>query len=103
MFVFSGESLLALLTHYSAGAVPMDARLLEVGVSKFLNGWLGMLVESGQWAGEKIGASADPTNGGVPDAYYPLHVRYEGKRTLAWGDKRKEYEWTGEVEPPKKQ
>lgn len=74
--IVDGESLLHLLTAYYDGEVPMDAKLLQVGISKFLGRWIGLLVESGQWP------SGNSVENG--DGDYPLILRYEGRRTMSW-------------------
>lgn len=66
-FVFSADSLLKLLTHYSDGAVPLDAELRFAGVNRFLQRMVCLEASSKEWT----------------DAS-PLHVRYEGKKTAAF-------------------
>jgi len=87
LLVIDGQSLLNLLTHYTDGAIDLDAKLLSVGVSQFLGEWIGLEVESSQWKDEKIPGM---------DAYYPLHVRYEGKKIMKWGRKGEEITWGDE-------
>jgi len=46
LLIFDGDSLLKLLTAYYDGDVPLDAKLLTVGTSQFLQRWVGLMVES---------------------------------------------------------
>jgi hypothetical protein len=73
----SADSILQLLTHYSEGDLPLDATLKNAGVSQFMNRWIGFWVDSDQWR------DAEGTKDG---GLMPLHIRYEGKKVLVWGD-----------------
>jgi hypothetical protein len=84
ILVISPESLRDLLVHYTDGVVPLDARIISIGTSQYFQRWIGIEMESGQWSGDKAENS---------EAYSPLHLRYEGKKILTWGDKHKPYEW----------
>lgn len=87
--IISGESLLRLLTAYFDGDVPLDAKLINVGTSQFLQRWVGLTVESAQW----------PTTNSVDnnvEGDYPLQLRYEGKRNLSWSKRDGEPEWGNE-------
>lgn len=90
--IFEGEPLLRLLTAYYDGEVPLDAKLLQVGMSMFLARWVGLLVESEQW-----GAVAELPGG---HGLYPLQLRYEGRRNMSWSkaDGDKPIEWGVEGE-----
>lgn len=90
--IFEGEPLLRLLTAYYDGAVPLDAKLLQVGMSMFLARWVGLLVESEQW-----GAVAELPGG---HGLHPLQLRYEGRRNMSWSksDGDKPIEWGVEGE-----
>ena len=80
LLIFDGDSLLRLLTSYYDGEVPLDAKLLTVGTSQFLQRWVGLMVESAQWGdGDDIG---DGKSG-----MHPLQLRYEGKRNMSWSKK----------------
>lgn len=83
LVVFDGDSLLKLLVHYTNagdgkwGRVPLDGEVKALGFNVYLPHWVQLLVESGQWD-EKI----NPLTGRID----PLHIRYEGKKVLRWGD-----------------
>ena len=80
LLIFDGDSLLKLLTAYYDGDVPLDAKLLTVGTSQFLQRWVGLMVESEQWPdGEEL------DNG--KNGMHPLQLRYEGKRNMSWSKK----------------
>lgn len=88
LFIFDAESLLSLLTHYSEGAVPLDARLLGLGVNPLMQRFLGLWVEAKDWP--------DPLEAGK-DYHSPLHLRYMGKRVMRWGKRGDDPMW-GEVQ-----
>lgn len=74
--IFEAESLLRLLTAYFDGLVPLDAKALQIGVSEKLRRYIGIMVESDQWTDEADIKSMD--------GQYPLMLRYEGRRNMAW-------------------
>ena len=82
--IFDADTLIRLLTAYYDGEVPLDAKVRNVGVSPFLNRWIGIEVESEQWGD----VPELPIAGG---GMAPLHLRYEGRRNMRWsksdGDK----------------
>ncbi len=84
LLILDGQSLLNLLTHYTDGAIDLDARLLSVSVSSALQRYLKLEVESSQWK--------DAFKPGT-DEYEPLHIRYEGNRVLKWGRNDQEMKW----------
>ena len=90
------ESILQLLTHYSEGDLPIEAKLLSAGVSPVLGRWIGLLVDSEQWRDWR---GAERTQDG---GLRPLHIRYEGKKVMVWGDGKRETppEWREGVEGP---
>lgn len=92
------ESILQLLTHYSDGDLPLDSRLLQAGVSNVLGRWIGLLVDSEQWRDWR---EAERTKDG---GLRPLHIRYEGKKVMVWGDGApvEHPEWRDGVEGPKR-
>jgi len=92
MVVLDPACILELLTHYTDGRVPLNCRLLEVGVGNFLDRHIGLLVESDQWGDETLFASDTQDKRNVGE-YAPLHIRYEGKKVLSWGDKHAPVEW----------
>jgi hypothetical protein len=78
---FEPQSLLELLKHYAAEAddsIPMDAELVHAGIHPHMHRWIGLWAR-GKWSAElPLG----------PDGRAkPLHVRYEGQRTMSWGGK----------------
>lgn len=73
LIVFDVDSLVRLLTHYSEGDVPLDARVKEVGFNPLLPRYIGIEVESRQWRSEET---------------QPFHFRYAGQKVLRWGDRR---------------
>lgn len=92
------DSILRLLTHYSDGDLPLDATLLQAGVSATLGRWMGLLVDSEQWRDWR--EAKRTVDGGLK----PLHIRYEGKKVMIWGDKKQEEspEWREGVEGPRR-
>ena len=76
LVIFEGPTLLKLLTAYYDGKVPLDSKLINVGMSKFLERWVGLTVDSEQWSSED---TIDNMEG-----LHPLHLRYEGKRNMSW-------------------
>lgn len=80
LIIFEGQNLLSLLTAYFDGKVPLDAKLINVGTSQFLQRWVGLTVESGQWGSEDAIA-------GKADGLHPLQLRYEGRRNMSWSKK----------------
>jgi hypothetical protein len=87
LIVVDGQSLLNLLIHYTDGAIDLDSKLINVGVSQYLGEWVGIVVESSQWKDPKLTGQ---------DAYGPLHIRYEGKKILKWSEKGTPYDWQQE-------
>lgn len=75
--IFEPQSLMALLTAYYDGLVPMDAKVVSVGVSEHFKQWIGIMVESDQW-------DVDDDIKGLGDGQHPLFLRYEGRRNMAW-------------------
>lgn len=92
LIVFDGRNILDLLSHYSDGKLPLGVRLLDMGPSTSLGRHLILQVESDQWEDAPTGLSDlnDPRNAGT---LAPLHIRYEGKKVMSWGDKRAAVEW----------
>ena len=86
LVVVDAQDLLNLLTMYTDGDVPLDAELLDIAVSPYLERMIAFLVRSSQWKEAPI----DPVQGLVK----PLIVRYEGKKCLSWHSNPEEpYEW----------
>jgi hypothetical protein len=83
--VFDAKDLLALLTHYNDGkSIPLDVELVSVGISPFLQRWIGMECKSDGWM------DGTPLPGG---GLSPLHIRYEGKKVMTLTDKGQEGVW----------
>jgi hypothetical protein len=79
--IFDANSLLKLLSHYtqdSDNSIPLDAELIDAGVSSVLGSWIGLNVQSDRWDGPEV-------EGG--HGLRPLHIRYEGKRVMSWDSK----------------
>jgi hypothetical protein len=96
LIVFEPEDLYQLLIHYVQGErLPMDGKVVNFGFSQFLSRWIGMEVESDSWPVEGYAPA--------PGAQPMIHVRYEGKKTLSWGDKGVDPAWKEAVEAPKRQ
>jgi hypothetical protein len=68
LVIFDAEAVLRLLAHYDQGEnLPMDVELLNVGVSPFVQRWIGFECRSNKWQGGKL-----LPGGGLS----PLHMRY---------------------------
>lgn len=92
---FNAEDLIQLLVHYTDGRVPLDTTLKTVGVSQFLQRWIGLEVASAQWS------DGTPVPGG--DGISPLHIRYEGKKVLKLGKRDAQPIWTDAPDAPTRQ
>lgn len=75
--IFDPQSLMSLLTAYYDGLVPMDAKVLSIGISPYFQQWIGIMVESEQW-------ETDADIKTLADGQHPLFLRYEGRRNMAW-------------------
>lgn len=84
--IFDVDSLLALLTHYSDGAVPLDAEVLNIGVSKLLGRYIGLTMTSADWRDSEL---PKDRLGMLP----PLDIRWEGGKVLKWSEKGSPVEW----------
>lgn len=83
------ESLMNLLSHYTEGEFPLDAKIMSVQASAKIERWICLIVDSKDW-------TDTPFAGG--DGYneqQPFWIRYEGKRVMtlqhlqdpiAWGE-----------------
>jgi hypothetical protein len=94
---FDANSLLKLLVHYyqdHEDQVPLDAELVHAGVSQFFPRWVMLEAKSDKWSGIHIAPGwTEP---------YPLHIRYEGGKTMSWGnDSLAPIRWDDAVEAPK--
>ena len=88
MFVFDPQDLVRLLTHYTDGLVPLEAEVGTVGFNPLLTRFVGIEVISDEW-----------------DTSDPLHLRYDGKKTMSWskGDKVEHPLWEERNETPARQ
>lgn len=95
---FDAESILQLLVHYTQDhedRVPLDAQLLSAGVSAFIPRWVMLEAKSeNEWKDIPIDTTLkEPA---------PLHVRFEGRKTMSWGqDKTAPITWSDTIESPK--
>lgn len=92
--IFSPETLLALMQHYTEDCedrIPLDSEIVSLGVNAALQRMIGILVQSDSWEG-------GTTHGrdGKIGMLSPLHFRYEGGKVLLWGGKNQELSWTRE-------
>ena len=95
---FSANSLLKLCTHYLQDhdiSIPLDAELVSAGVSPFLNRYVMLEATSKEWTENTV-----PINPVTREPEF-LHVRYEGRRTMSWGnDTQAPIEWQHSIEGP---
>ena len=92
---FDAHDIVKLWTHYSEGRMPLDAELKALAVDKKLVRCILFIINSKQWADECIP--------GRDGEYNPLHLRYEGKRILSWGNFGTEPFWQDANETPRYQ
>jgi len=78
MVIFDVDSLVQLLTHYTEGAIALDAKVREVGFSPLLKHYIGIELESSQWRDAET---------------RPYQFRYQGKKTLCWSNPGQELRW----------
>ena len=79
ILVIDGDSLIALLTAYSDGRIPLDTQMLGLAQHPALERLIGIWASSAQWEeSEKIPGT---------DGYVPLHIRYEARKLLKWAEK----------------
>lgn len=84
--IFDLDTVMALLTHYSDGDVPLDGEVRQVLVSKLLQRYVVFEVASAQWR------DADLPLG--PDGRLPmLEIRWEGAKVLKWAEKGTPVVW----------
>jgi len=84
IIAIDAESLLKLWIHYSDGKLPLDSELKAFAVDTILKRQLAFIVESSQWDDEPLPGKSELA---------PLHLRYEGKMVMSWGDKMEEPFW----------
>jgi hypothetical protein len=93
---FDANSLLKLIIHYlqdHEDRVPLDAELVQAGVSPYLQRYVMLEAKSDKWDGIHF-----PPGWTEP---YPLNVRYEGKKTMSWGnDNLAPVKWQEAVDAP---
>lgn len=101
LIVFEPNDLLRLITHYTDGAVPLNGQVRNVAVSTRLPRWIGLEVESDEWANDEGAILRGP--GGLELGQRPLHIRYEGKKIVSWGGPQDEMQWRQANETPSRQ
>ena len=99
LLIVDAQSIIRLLTHYTNGTVPLDCEALGIGVSQYLQRWIGIETRSAQWPeGDAV------AHGNVDDVgYYPLHIRYDGSHIVKWGNRDTNPIATYDFEAPKNQ
>jgi hypothetical protein len=83
---FDPRAIMALLTHYTDGEVPLNGEVRAVVTNEYLSRYFALLVESDEWQEQT-----------------PLHIRYQGKRTLSWKKGQEHAPWKQKNETPKRQ
>ncbi len=81
--IFPIETLLAFLTHYTDGDIPLDTKPLAIATHAALNRYVGVWVESTQWRD-------DPNPDG---SYDPAQIRFMGGKVAKWGKTGEELKW----------
>jgi hypothetical protein len=97
--IFDTDSLLRLLTHYTDGEVPLDAKMANFLLNQRLQRFIGLEVHSSQWD-----CQPDLVTGQLP----PLQIRYKNdlvNRLTSWteGSPEAERAWRESPEAPKRQ
>lgn len=93
------DSLLSLLTHYSEGEFPLEAKVVGFQVSQRLPRWINLIVDSKDW---------NDTPFETGDGYggqQPMFIRYEGKRVMCLQHLKDPIAWSdeNEIETPTRQ
>lgn len=97
LITFEPKELLDLIVHYCDGrGLPLDVDLLGVGVSQFLPRWVGLECASSKWMDGREG------QGDEQGRLSPLHIRYEGKRIMTFGEKGTPYDWRDGNDTPRR-
>jgi hypothetical protein len=95
LIVFDAKDALALLTHYNDGKnIPLDVELMSVGVSPYMQRWLGFECVSDEWM------DGTPMPGG---GLSPLQIRYEGRKIMTLTGAGAEPAWKDANEDPTRQ
>jgi hypothetical protein len=84
--VFEPSNLYQLLVHYTDGGCPLAGEVKDILVHPMLARFVALRVVSDEWTQES-----------------PLHIRYEGQRTLSWVKGQENQPWTQKNETPKRQ
>lgn len=92
LITFDAQTLVNLLVAYTDGEVPLDTKILNVGIGAMLQRWVGINTESEQWPSDLPLMPNGATE--------PLHIRYEGRRNMRWSkaDENSEIMWGREGE-----
>lgn len=86
MLVFEPSNLYNLLVHYTDGECPLNGEVRNVLVHPALERFVALSVRSDEWQEET-----------------PLHLRYDGKRTMSWVKGVERAEWAQREETPRRQ
>jgi hypothetical protein len=84
--LFDPANLYSLLVHYTDGECPLAGEVQEILVHPALQRFVALKVRSDEWTRED-----------------PLHIRYEGQRTLSWVKGQEHDPWKQKNETPKRQ
>jgi hypothetical protein len=98
--IFDANELLKLFTHYTEGLVPTDAEMREFMVHPALTRMVGMWVRSGQWADQTL---SDKPEDRARGALRPIHIRYEGRKTMQLVTPEGGADWRESPDAPKRQ
>lgn len=89
--ILSPETFLAMMQAYSEDCqdrVPINAKIINVGVVTALPRMVGFMVEADGWEGGSLLGRA-----GKIGIRSPLHFRFEGNKMLNWGDREQPAQW----------
>ena len=96
LVTIDAKDLLQLMLHYNDGQdIPLDAEILNVGVSPILSRWIVFMCKSDNW----------PTGTYIQElgCLSPLHVRYVGKKIMILSGKGVDPTWSDTPDAPKLQ
>lgn len=84
--IFDPSNLYNLLVHYTSGECPLNGVVKDVLVHPALSRFVALNVESDEWETDS-----------------PLHIRYEGQRTMSWVKGQDNQTFLQKNETPKRQ
>lgn len=96
LVIIDANDLLQLILHYNDGQdIPLNTRLLNVGMSPYLQRWVALMCEATDW----------PTGTYLPEVggLTPLHIRYEGKKIMVLATKGTDPTWSEAPDAPSRQ